>query len=443
MRHPVVITSLEEDFKRIGLLKEGLPKSKGGEVGSGSQGHAKNKKGGALPTGSGGEAGSGQKSHKSNRDPNHDYGRAEDTDVDDEDDLSEEEAAYTEAVQFAEDFAEEWDSFDEDDSPEIELSSEEMAEFEDIGESVTLDTSVFDALDEDDDDDDDDDEYAVDEDEDEDELDEFKFGSSPEQKAGAERKKTKGKKKRGFRFGSSSKQKRSAQREDDDEVEVDDEDEVDEGRRRSAGGRSSVRTTRQSGSARAKGRAAYKRNKFKITKQRKVRGRSSRGKKLKRLAVQMQSADVPVASMLDNIESLTTELDDVMLSEDVSSEDVMAGFANVALVSEMLVTLFAELEESEGEELVDTFTSLAESSAEFVEMLHEHDEDDLNMAGVESDFREYVQTLMAGIEITSSIEEDVSEDDDSDDDDESDEYDTEEDDEQSEEDSEGKEENAA
>jgi hypothetical protein len=45
LRHPVVLTSLEEDFKRIGLIKdldEGLPTGQGGEVGSGQQGHAPN-----------------------------------------------------------------------------------------------------------------------------------------------------------------------------------------------------------------------------------------------------------------------------------------------------------------------------------------------------------------------------------------------------------------
>ena len=55
LRHPVVLTSLEEDFRRIGLIKddrleEGLPASQGGEVGSGQQGHDETRLGEVGPS---------------------------------------------------------------------------------------------------------------------------------------------------------------------------------------------------------------------------------------------------------------------------------------------------------------------------------------------------------------------------------------------------------
>ena len=163
LRHPVVITSLEEDFEKIGLIKkedrleEGLPVSKGGEVGSGQQGHAANgskdgsefaakgsttskstktKKGGKTPPGIpytvGGDGMHPQSG--SRKDPNHDYAEH----MDDE----ELEAALAEASDWS-------DSFDEDfasiDAPIALLDENEMKELEACGDVEELPAGVFEA----------------------------------------------------------------------------------------------------------------------------------------------------------------------------------------------------------------------------------------------------------------------------------------------------------
>lgn len=179
LRHPVVITSLQEDLEKIGLAepkpsnldesysahtvgKMGLPASQGGEVGSGDNRPVSNGSGPGTRDGysvkSGGSSflqytvgGDELNVQDSSRmDSNHDYGTTED-----EDDVTEEQvAAYEEAVEFAETFDDDFDSCDED--TEISLSQEQMAELSSMGEATTLSFDVLN-LDEDDDADDDDD----------------------------------------------------------------------------------------------------------------------------------------------------------------------------------------------------------------------------------------------------------------------------------------------
>lgn len=180
LRHPVVITSLEEDFKKIGLLKEDeeLPEAKGkvdkpmrARRGQGMS------MGKTLPKSRGGEVGSGRRSS----------GKVDQTDEDDMDmeyeelaaqeETENEVAAYAEALEFAEAFARRWDLMEGED--EFILDEEEMEELEALGESVELDGGVLDEEDEaeiaaqygmtEEDDDEEDDEDEDDEEDDDDE----------------------------------------------------------------------------------------------------------------------------------------------------------------------------------------------------------------------------------------------------------------------------------
>lgn len=156
LRHPVVLTSLEEDFKRIGLIgedkaaaeeaapvEEGLPTSQGGEAGSGKQGHKPNNAGDGSKFAAKGSTKSSSESQKGSAGlPGIPYtvggdrlnpqsGSRKDANID-----------YAEAVEFSEDFDQFWESNGHRET--IELTDEEMEELEGMGEGFTLDASWLD-----------------------------------------------------------------------------------------------------------------------------------------------------------------------------------------------------------------------------------------------------------------------------------------------------------
>lgn len=151
LRHPVVISTIEEDFQKIGLITE-----------------AKTAPEETIETAPEGEEEVAGLEDLDLEDAPEESGvvevswlkyqaasdLAEDDDEDDDDITEGEVAAFEEAVQFAEAFDKEWSESDED--SEIVLSQEDMEELEDMGESLGLDFDVLN-LDEDDDDDSDDD----------------------------------------------------------------------------------------------------------------------------------------------------------------------------------------------------------------------------------------------------------------------------------------------
>jgi hypothetical protein len=201
LRHPVVLTSLEEDFQKIGLLKErkseenenfdeeyqegyrertvgtkDLPRGQGGETGTGSPGKHRRREGSAAQMKMGYQTGGDELNRQSgaHKDPSIDYGTTEDDDDDGDGQMSE-------AAQFAESFNAEWEAMVKAGVEEITLDEDDMAELEDLGEEIVeLDPPVS----EDDDDSDEDDD--IDEDDD---LDEAGYG-----------KKMKGGKKKGGKY---------------------------------------------------------------------------------------------------------------------------------------------------------------------------------------------------------------------------------------------------
>ena len=509
LRHPVVITSIAEDFKKIGLIKEeeapsnkeslseayagkhkhggevgagtkskssspghgGLPKSSGGEAGSGKQGHAKNKMGGTTPQVAPGEAGSRKKSHTMNKDPNHDYGKAEGEEYEDEETV-EEDDAFEEAVRFAEQFARDWDAREEGEVLNLTLSDAQMAALEALGTSSTL-------SEEDDEEDDDDDDDESDDDE------------SMHMKGKKEKKEGKGgmppflKKKMKDKADSSS----DDESDDDDDSKDEDVDVLsllnddfledikldDDGlaekygddaaarkeeleaivsamaersrMRRVPQSRKKKRTTPMTGTERAKERSRKKKNKARDKRLKALRARTPGGKKTARVAMavgemvdaeffedldlnetqlaekygenfetrkaQMQemmlalegreeSKDDSLERTLEHIESLSTDL-----FEGDDELEAQPTFANIALVSEMLVNVFRTvLDEGEGDDstakLVEGFTALAYAAAEVVEFLHENEEE-INEAALQEMLDDQMSTLASGLKVYEAI----------------------------------------
>ena len=348
LRHPVVITSLEEDFKKIGLLKEDTEPAP-------------------------------EESTAVSADDIEDEQVEEDTDDDSADDDLEN---AEEALERMEAFARQWD--EDEGVEEFLLTQEEMEALESMGTTETIseeDDGEDSFLDEGDDDDDEesflasfDSDFFEDLELDEDDLAE-KYGDDFEAR----------------------------------QAEMIEMMQALEGRRRAAGGRGMVKTKRMSAKAKAKARRYYKAHKRKISRQRHKRAKSSRGKRLQRLAKSMESV-TDISTALEHIDSLVADL-----HEEVDAETAMPAFANIALVAEMLAQVFeATLDEDvDTSDNVEAFTKLAEAAAEAVEFLHEN-EDDLDEEAMSEAYSDYLDALREGIatyqELSGAVLEDESDD---------------------------------
>ncbi len=152
----MVLTSLEEDFKKIGLIQEGLPAGNGGEAGSGEQGHAPNSGRDGSEFAARGSSDSkssktkgtkglpgipykvgGDRMHAqsaSRRDPNLDYSE----DAEQDDDLAQ---AYAEAEDFARMV---WESVTEANPHElVVLTDAQMEELESMGDVEELPEGII------------------------------------------------------------------------------------------------------------------------------------------------------------------------------------------------------------------------------------------------------------------------------------------------------------
>lgn len=167
LRHPVVISTIEEDFQKIGLLSEAktdqepeVEKEETAETAEAAEAKTDDVELEDLDSDEDSEeSGVTETWLNYQAAPTLDEGE----DSDDEDITEGEVAAFEEAVQFAEAFDKEWAECEE--GSEIILSKEDMDELEGMGESLGLDFDVLN-LDEDDSDD------SEDSDEDDDEDDE-------------------------------------------------------------------------------------------------------------------------------------------------------------------------------------------------------------------------------------------------------------------------------
>ena len=157
LRHPVVISTIEEDFQKIGLITEAkTAPEETVEIAPEEDEEFAGLEDLDLEDAPE-ESGVVEASWLQ-------YQAASDLAEDDEDDddITEGEvAAFEEAVQFAEAFDKEWSESDED--SEIVLSQEDMEELEGMGESLGLDFDVLNLDEDDDDDDDSDDDDSEDE----------------------------------------------------------------------------------------------------------------------------------------------------------------------------------------------------------------------------------------------------------------------------------------
>lgn len=324
LRHPVVITSLEEDFQKIGLIKkeelqEGLPVSQGGEAGSGQQGHAANsradgskfaakgsttskstttKKGGKAPPSIPYTVGGDRLNTQSDgrKDPNHDYGTTEDFDEE------EIEAALAEAQAWSDEFDEE---FSMSDAPIVMISEADMEELEALGEVEELPAGVLEA----------DEELLAD-----------LFSEDDA--------------------------------EDADETEVEEEDE--------------------------------------------------------------ETQESAAVDFLNSLQERIGSLQESELAE--TRESTLPAFANIALIAEMLANTFGEaaeaLEDGEYAEMAEGYGEMAKYSAGVVDFLES--EEDVDYEAVGAQFREFVETLMTGVEAFRELTQEAhGSDDDDDDDDES------------------------
>jgi type IV secretory pathway VirJ component len=213
---------------------------------------------------------------------------------------------------------------------------------------------------------------------------------------------------------------------ENDEVEVDDTDsDLEEGRRRAAGGRKSVKTKRMSAGAKSKARSSYRKRKSKIKKARKKRGRTSRGKKLAKLAKAMAKKESVELASSDRINSILEDVRDIVASvneDDNSTQDLdnaIKSLANVAIISEMLANYFAEsveLLEDEGElstelsEAAAYFQEQAEQAAFLATALDEGTELDEDF-DVDEIFEEFMSALVEGLDLYADLTEDEDEED--------------------------------
>jgi hypothetical protein len=336
LRHPVVLTSLEEDFRRIGLIKEeGLPVSQGGEAGSGQQGHAPNSgadgsrfaaKGSTSSTqtttkggkhwGDGYRVGGDRLNSQSDdrKDPNHDYGTTE-------------ALAMREAEAFSEMFDEEFTSEPTTtDDDFVYLTQEDMGELETIcAEDEELPPGIVEGpssgdlaalfAEQDDDEDDEDDEDDDDEGGEDDDYEEKKSKKSV-------------------------KEAKKAKKEDDDEDDEDDEEGEDDD---------------------------YE---------------------------ERRTADDFLASLNERITALKES------ETKSNKESALPAFANLALISEMLADTFVaaaeHLEDEEYAEMAKGYADMAKYSAGVVSFLES--EDDVDFEQVNKTFREFTDTVMTGVE---------------------------------------------
>jgi hypothetical protein len=322
LRHPVVITSIEEDFKRIGLLKESAA---------------------TEPT------------------PEPEF----EPEIDEDDDeIDEEEEEELEAL------AQEWDEVER-----FTLTDEEMSVLESMGTVTTsrVEDESLDDLDEDDEDLDEDgfllnsldDEFFEDLELDAEEL-EDKYGESYEERLDAMREMM----------------------------------QALEGRRRAAGKRGMVRTKRMSSKDKAAARRYYRSHKAKIGKQRRRRAKSSHGRRLAKFAKSLENQEESLSGILEHVGELVSELE-----ESVDTDTAQAGFANIALLSEMLVHVFESLEDEDMDEVIEDYTELAHSAAEIVEFLHDNEEE-LDEDAMSESYRECLSDLEEGLSLYQALIED-------------------------------------
>jgi len=155
LRHAVVITSLEEDFRRIGLIKEDHP-GEGEDVLAESESEETDESDYDV------DFDDDEDEAISKARPDSD--EADEADEADESDESDEGVAMAEAVAFHESAKAMWQEFGEDGIETIDLDSGQMSALEGMGDTTTLPGGVIDeTIDADDEDE------AIDEDDDEDE----------------------------------------------------------------------------------------------------------------------------------------------------------------------------------------------------------------------------------------------------------------------------------
>jgi len=385
LRHPVVISSLEEDFRKIGILpkkslNEGaempagaIPRGEGGDVGGGTGPKAPSvvASGGSRPA-KGKLPAYGDKPEKA-----------------DESEEIDEDAMIAEAMEFAEDFDNEFRDLADD--TEISFAYEDIGELESLGEEIQeLPGGIISESDEEDDDeedDEDDDEEASDDEEDD--VEEAKKGKMPAAFA---------------KFMKKGKAHADSKEESvdplADRVEGAFASATQEGFRRmavggakAAGHKSFVKWKRSNPAA------AHK----KAVRDKKYHARSSVKSRLRRLSktsrpgFRRESEDDSTVGRLSGLQDALAALSGQSVTE--ALDTALSAFAHIALISEKLHTLFSQVSglNEEYSAAAQAFEELATESSEVVDNL-QNDDIEVDVEALEGLFGDMVETLSRGID---------------------------------------------
>lgn len=399
LRHPVVISSLEEDFRKIGIL----PKN---QLNEGAEMPA-----GEIPRGTGGDAGGGTGpktpstvASGGSRPAKGKLPAYGDTpEKADESEEIDEDAMIAEAMEFAEDFDNEYQGFSN--KSEISFAFEEIDALEALGEEVQeLPGGIISESDEEDDEEEDDEEDDEEEDDDEEDDVEEAKKAAPKGKVPAA-------------FAKFAKKKMHAPDPEEesvdplaDRVEGAEASSTLEGFRRmpvggakAAGRKSFVKWKRSNPSAARK----------KMVRDRKYHARSSVKSRLKRLSKTSRPGfrresdhDLSVMNRLSTIQDALVDLSGQEVTE--ALDTALSAFGQISLISEKLHSLFAQIaglnEEYSG--AAQAFEELAAESKEVVENLG-NDEIEVDLEALEGLFGDMVETLSRGIDAFVDLSETV------------------------------------
>lgn len=201
---------------------------------------------------------------------------------------------------------------------------------------------------------------------------------------------------------------------------AEDGEELDEaGRRRRvtiAGSRRLGTTKRTPMAKRMKSKRSYRKKKMKIKLSRRKAMRSPRRRRRAKLLAKRasqrrgESNNSPISNLIEEVQSIVAQ------TEGNTHAEAMKGFANIAIISDLLSTTFVEWAEADDVvedqdtydtliEFAETLSDLAEAASEMASGLNEGKEPEEGSPSIEELFKEYMADMLEGMEIYNSIAE--------------------------------------
>ncbi len=182
-------------------------------------------------------------------------------------------------------------------------------------------------------------------------------------------------------------------------------------RRTVAGGRKLASTKRTSASKRMKSKRSYRKGKIKIKLNRKKKMRNAKFRRRSKFLAKRAAARREGVEN-DKIAGLMEDIASIVGTTPSADTEVIKGFANIAIISDMLSTIFIEWSERLDEDFADQETydalaesaesleDLAEAAAEIATALKDGQElEEQEGVTLESLFKDYMTDLLAAMDL--------------------------------------------